>query len=243
MQELIRIEGIQKSFSTHAGSLEVIKDVSGIFYRGEIASIVGLSGAGKSTLLHILGTLDKPTAGKVEYVDNEGVCINPFSLESNALASFRNRRIGFIFQFHYLLPEFTALENILMPGLIHLSRSDTKDTTLLSRDYLLDQAYRLMSELGIYARKDHKAGELSGGEQQRTAAARALLLEPEVVFADEPTGNLDSYTGDELFRLLIRINEKKGTTFVIVTHNEYLSKKCHRVLEMKDGRLDGLSAS
>lgn len=235
MRELIKIENLHKHFNTPAGKLQVLKGISGRFYKGEIASIVGLSGAGKSTFLHLLGTLDRPTEGKIEYSNGDGAFIDPFSLTADELAGFRNRRIGFIFQFHYLMPEFTCLENIMMPGLIHLSekRSD------FTYDMLLDRAKELMSDLAIYERKDHKAGELSGGEQQRTAVARALLLNPEVVLADEPTGNLDSATGDELFKLLIRINEKSSVTFIIVTHNEYLSKRCHRVLVMKDGRLDG----
>lgn len=235
MRELIRIENLHKHFITPAGELQVLKGISGHFYKGEMASIVGLSGAGKSTFLHLLGTLDRPTEGKIEYYNGDNGFINPFILNADELSAFRNRRIGFIFQFHYLMPEFTCLENIMMPGLIHLS--DRKSD--LTYDRLLDRAKELMSDLAIYGRKDHKAGELSGGEQQRTAVARALLLNPEVVLADEPTGNLDSTTGDELFKLLMRINEKSAVTFIIVTHNEYLSKRCHRVLVMKDGRLDG----
>lgn len=235
MNPLIVTDGLKKSFFTPAGEIKVLKGIDVEFKYGEIVSIIGLSGAGKSTFLHVLGTLDKPTDGRINYVLEKDMPVDPFSLNSLNLSQFRNEKIGFIFQFHYLLPEFTALENVLMPGLIctHHKKS-------LSKKDIYDKASNLLSELGIYDRKDHKPGELSGGEQQRVAVARALLLDPLVVFADEPTGNLDSSTGDELFRLLIKINETKGTTFVIVTHNQYLSKRCHRVLEMSDGRLNAV---
>lgn len=236
MQHIIEIETLTKSFFTPAGELSVIKSINGFFKKGEIASIVGLSGAGKSTFLHILGTLDKPTSGTISYIFEGGLSINPFSLNQLELSIFRNNHIGFIFQFHYLLPEFSAIENVMMPGLIHLEHKKGKRFDI---EYIKERSKELLSELGIYNRKNHKTGELSGGEQQRVATARALLLDPMVVFADEPTGNLDSNTGDELFKLLIKINENKGTTFVIVTHNQYLSKRCHRVLEMKDGVLQG----
>ncbi|HIJ59221.1 MAG TPA: ABC transporter ATP-binding protein [Nitrospirae bacterium] len=235
---LIQTEGLKKSFFTPAGELAVIKSINSIFKKGEIVSIVGLSGAGKSTFLHILGTLDSPTGGKVNYFLDEGQYIDPFVLNPLDLSVFRNNYIGFIFQFHYLLPEFSALENVMMPGLIHLEHKKGKRFT---KEYLTERAKELLSDLGIYNRRQHKAGELSGGEQQRVATARALLLDPMVVFADEPTGNLDSATGEELFKLLLKINETKGTTFVIVTHNEYLSRRCHRVLEMKDGVLESFS--
>ncbi len=238
MAELIKIKGLKKDFQTAAGVLHILKGINTVFYMGEMVSIVGLSGAGKSTLLHILGTLDRPTEGEVLYANTDGDFINPFNLDPSALSSFRNSRIGFIFQFHYLLPEFTALENVLMPGLIHLENN--RDARF-DRAFLREKAKDLLSDLGIYERRSHKAGELSGGEQQRVAVARALLLDPMVVFADEPTGNLDSATGDELFNLLFRINEKKDVTFVIVTHNEHLSKRCHRVLEMRDGVLQNLA--
>jgi lipoprotein-releasing system ATP-binding protein len=253
MKELIRVEGLEKSFYMPAGELKVLKGIDVVFNEGEVVSIVGASGVGKSTFLHVLGTLDKPTSGKVIYkVDSQqlavstqkGDCpgftdavvesgpsqcvkiVDPFSLSNGELAIFRNRIIGFIFQFHYLLPEFSAIENVMMPGLIARSQKE-----------LYEKAEKLLDELGIYARKDHKPGELSGGEQQRVAVARALLLEPKVILADEPTGNLDTKTGEELFKLLMDINQKSGITFIIVTHNEQLSKRCHRTLEMVDGKL------
>ena len=255
MKELIRVEGLEKSFYMPAGELKVLKGIDAVFNEGEVVSIVGASGVGKSTFLHVLGTLDKPTTGKVMYkVDSQqsavssqkGDChgftdavvesglspcvkiVDPFSLSNGDLAVFRNRIIGFIFQFHYLLPEFSAIENVMMPGMISMG-SRYKE--------IYEKAEKLLDELGLYARKNHKPGELSGGEQQRIAVARALLLAPKVVLADEPTGNLDTKTGEELFRLLMDINQKHGITFIIVTHNESLSKRCHRTLEMVDGKL------
>lgn len=227
MTQFIKIEGLQKSFFPPAGELRVLKGIDTEFQKGEMVSIVGASGAGKSTFLHILGTLDKPTSGKVTYSMEEKKPVDPFSFDAQRLASFRNKTAGFVFQFHYLLPEFTALENAMMPGLI--AKADI--------EFIKDKAMGLFSELGIAERKDHKPGELSGGEQQRVAVARALLLDPAVVFADEPTGNLDTATGEELFRLLLDINNKKGVTFLIVTHNESLSKRCNRTLLMADGML------
>ncbi len=241
MKELIRAEGLNKSFYTPAGELKVLKDIDAVFNEGEMVSIVGASGVGKSTFLHIIGTLDKPTSGHIIYkvesresgVRSSEEGINPFSLSNGDLAIFRNQVIGFIFQFHYLLPEFTAIENVMMPGLI----SQSHKSEVISQKEVYERAEKLLDELGLYARKTHKPGEMSGGEQQRVAVARALLLEPKVVLADEPTGNLDTATGEDLFRLLMDINQKRGITFIIVTHNESLSKRCHRVLEMVDGRL------
>jgi lipoprotein-releasing system ATP-binding protein len=240
MSSLISVENLHKSFLTPAGELQVIKGIDVNFSGGEMVAVVGASGAGKSTFLHILGTLDRPTQGKILYYANEPV--DPFSLGNGAIAAFRNRMIGFVFQFHYLLPEFSALENVVMPGLINRSLSET-DTSKFGPDKfrtkkeLTERAIHLLDILGLHERREHKPGELSGGEQQRVAVARALLLEPRVVFADEPTGNLDTATGEGLFRQLIEINEKHGVTFVIVTHNESLSKRCHRVVEMIDGIL------
>ncbi|MEW6739250.1 MAG: ABC transporter ATP-binding protein [Nitrospirota bacterium] len=229
MKELISVEGLEKSFYMPAGELKVLKGIDAVFNEGEVVSIVGASGAGKSTFLHVLGTLDKPTSGKVIYEPE----INPFDLSNGELAIFRNKVIGFIFQFHYLLPEFSAIENVMMPGMIAVSHQPSA----ISHRELYEKAEKLLDELGLYARKDHKPGELSGGEQQRVAVARALLLAPKVVLADEPTGNLDAKTGEELFKLLMDINQKHGITFIIVTHNESLSKRCHRTLEMVDGKL------
>jgi lipoprotein-releasing system ATP-binding protein len=240
MGALIEVEGLEKTFQTPAGELRVLKGIDAAFARGELVSIMGASGAGKSTFLHILGTLDAPTTGKIQYrvsgqsgAGGDGAAVDPFSLGGPELASFRNRVIGFVFQFHYLLPEFSALENVMMPGLIALSGKAGQ----AGREELKSRAEKLLDELGLFARKDHKPGELSGGEQQRVAVARALLLEPEVVLADEPTGNLDTATGEELFRLIMDINSRKGVTFIIVTHNESLSRRCHRIMEMADGKL------
>lgn len=251
MKELIKVEGLNKSFRLPAGELKVLKDVEAFFYEGEIVSIVGASGTGKSTFLHVLGTLDKPTSGKITYrvkgqvsrvKEDESLDIDPFALSNGDIALFRNKVIGFVFQFHYLLPEFSAIENVMMPGLISRSQKPAlagfkRGSEVRSQKELHEKAAKLLDELGIYARKDHKPGELSGGEQQRVAVARALLLEPKVVLADEPTGNLDTATGEELFKLLMDINQRLGVTFIIVTHNESLSKRCHRVLEMVDGKL------
>lgn len=223
MKNLIEIRNIEKSFFTPAGELKILKGFDLNIKEGEVVGIVGASGVGKSTFLHILGTLDRPTSGKVIYNGND-----VFSIDNGPLASFRNRTIGFVFQFHHLLPEFTALENVMMPGLI-----GGKDHAELRA-----HAEGLLSELGVLERKDHRPGELSGGEQQRVAVARALVLNPMVVLADEPTGNLDTATGEELFNLLLKLNKERNITFVIVTHNESLSKRCHRVMKMVDGRLE-----
>jgi lipoprotein-releasing system ATP-binding protein len=240
MKSLITVEGLHKSFITPAGELQVLKGINIEISAGEMVAVVGASGAGKSTLLHILGTLDRPTQGKIIFDANGAV--DPFSLGNGAIAAFRNRMIGFVFQFHYLLPEFSALENVLMPGLIYRSLPEADKSRFGADKFrdkkdLTDKAIQLLDVLGLSERRTHKPGELSGGEQQRVAVARALLLEPRVVFADEPTGNLDTSTGEGLFRQLMEINEKLGVTFVIVTHNESLSKRCHRIVEMADGRL------
>jgi lipoprotein-releasing system ATP-binding protein len=220
MSILIEAENIHKSFITEAGQLQVLKGINLSVKEGEIVGIIGASGAGKSTLLHILGTLDKASKGKIFF---EGEDIS--SMGDNELANFRNSYVGFVFQFHHLLPEFTALENIIMPGLIFggsFAKTEKK-------------ARRLLEELGLAERASHRPGELSGGEQQRVAVARSLIQEPRVVLADEPTGNLDTSTGNDLFELLLEMNRGKGITFIIVTHNKDLSARCHRVLEMADG--------
>lgn len=229
MNHLIEAKDVKKSFTTEAGELRVLKGVALSVEDGEIVGIVGASGVGKSTLLHILGALDKPTSGKIFYHDTD-IC----SLDGNTLASFRNRTIGFVFQFHHLLPEFTALENVMMPGLI--SRSQKSEGR---RDYkeILRKAEMFLDEMGLSERKRHRPGELSGGEQQRVAVARALMLEPKVVLADEPTGNLDAENGEELFNIFLNLNREKGIAFIIVTHNESLSERCHRVLRMVDGKI------
>jgi lipoprotein-releasing system ATP-binding protein len=223
MPSLVEAQKIEKSFYTPAGELKILKGVDLFIEPGEVIGIVGASGVGKSTFLHVLGTLDRPTSGRVIY---EGTDV--FSMDNGSLALFRNRTIGFVFQFHHLLSEFSALENVMMPGLIGFN----------SHSEIRSRAEELLSELGVHERKDHRPGELSGGEQQRVAVARALILNPKVVLADEPTGNLDTATGEDLFNLLVRLNRDRGTTFVIVTHNETLSRRCHRVVKMVDGKVE-----
>ena len=229
---MIETRNLKKAFTAIAGGLEVLKEINLSVREGEMVGIVGASGAGKSTLLHILGALDPPTSGNVYY---NGTDI--FALDSNALAAFRNRTIGFVFQFHHLLPEFTALENVMMPGLISIS-AGTRGARQFTYDEIVERAGKLLDDLGMSKRKRHRPGELSGGEQQRVAVARALILEPKVVLADEPTGNLDTATGEELFKIFVDLNKEKSITFIIVTHNESLSNRCHRVLRMVDGKIE-----
>lgn len=204
------------------GSLQVLKGASLEVHKGEIVSIVGSSGAGKSTLLHILGTLDKPDKGEIILAGNR-----LDKLYGNALSAFRNRHIGFIFQFHHLLPEFTALENVCMPGWIYGAKK--KET--------LERATQLLTHLGLQNRLKNKPNELSGGEQQRVAVCRALINKPDIIMADEPTGNLDSANARELHNLFITLSREYQQTFLIVTHNEELAKMSDRVVHMKDGKI------
>lgn len=220
MNELITAADIRKSFRTEAGELQVLNNINLSIHEGEMVSITGASGAGKSTLMHILGALDRPTSGKILF---RGADI--FSMDESSLALFRNRSIGFVFQFHHLLPEFNALENTMMPGLI--SNSPYEDVKKKAQD--------LLGDLGLSQRLHHRPGELSGGEQQRVAVARALMQDSGLVLADEPTGNLDTATGNSLFELFLDLNRRRNITFVIVTHNMSLSDRCHRVLRMADG--------
>ncbi len=208
--------GIEKSY----GSLKVLKGVDLTVNRGEIVSIVGASGAGKSTLLHLLGTLDLPDQGTVSV---NGV--NVFQQPPLALAAFRNKHIGFVFQFHNLLPEFSALENVMIPGFL----AGKRDGEVKKR------ATALLQELGLHDRLEHKPSELSGGEQQRTACARALMNEPDIILADEPSGNLDSKNAEDLHKLFFNLRTKMGQTFVIVTHNHEFANMADRKLEMRDG--------
>lgn len=223
MNELIRVEQLYKSFGNGAKQVEVLKGIDLTFFQGESVAIVGASGAGKTTLLHILGTIDRPTSGKVFY---EGKDI--FTLGEKELAHFRNREIGFVFQFHHLLPEFNALENTMMPCLIQgISK---KEAAL--------RAEAILTTVGLKDRLTHKPGELSGGEQQRVAVARALVLEPKVLLADEPTGNLDTKTGESIFTLLRELNQKKGVTLIMVTHNLKLAGELPRQIHLVDGRIN-----
>lgn len=219
---LVQVENLQRSFMMGHQIVHVLNGITMTVQRGEMVAIIGASGAGKSTLLHILGTLDRPTKGEVLF---EGK--NMFKANETALASFRNRRIGFVFQFHHLLPEFTALENAYLPALIQKIPKHTAIETAIS----------LLSEVGLSHRLHHKPGELSGGEQQRVAVARALIRRPDLVLADEPTGNLDTQTGDELFGLLRKLNETHETAFIIVTHNEKLSHQTDRLIHLQDGQI------
>ncbi len=203
-------------------SLHVLTGINLHIPKGEVLAIVGASGVGKSTFLHILGGLDRPSAGRVIYGDTD-----VFSLDSNQLASFRNRHVGFVFQFHHLLPEFTALENVMMPALIR--KIDRQEAAKMAAD--------ILGEVGLGNRTHHRPGELSGGEQQRVAVARALILGPDVVLADEPTGNLDTHTGETVHDLLLSINKQKNITFIIVTHNDKLAVRADRVLRMLEGKL------
>jgi lipoprotein-releasing system ATP-binding protein len=215
---MLTAKGIYKKYN----ALQVLNNVNVNINKGEMVSIVGSSGAGKSTLLHILGTLDKADACSIAI---NGVMVH--ELKEKQLAAFRNTQIGFIFQFHHLLPEFTALENVCMPGLIA-----KKNYTSLKKE-----AENLLSMLGLSNRLQHKPNELSGGEQQRVAVARALINKPAIVFADEPTGNLDSSNAQEMHKLFAYLAESLQQTFLIVTHNEELANLSNRILHMKDGVL------
>ena len=214
---MIQAKGIEKSF----GALKVLKGIGFEVRKSEVVSIMGASGAGKSTLLQILGTLSTPDAGTL-VIDG----VDVFSLSSRELSRFRNRRIGFVFQFHHLLPEFTALENVMIPAFI--AGRSRKDAEAAAKE--------LLTELGLSERFTHKPSELSGGEQQRVAIARALINKPAVLFADEPSGNLDSKTKEELHKLFFSLRDKFGQTIVIVTHDPELAAMCDRSLFMVDGQ-------
>lgn len=220
---ILKVQDVHKSFSLGKGSsLEVLKGINLTIRRGEIIAIVGASGAGKSTLLHIMGGLDRPTKGTV--ISNGH---DIFALDDEELAKFRNREVGFVFQFHHLLPEFTAIENAAMPAMILGKRFHD----------VWSRASELLQEVGLEHRIHHKPSELSGGEQQRVAVARALMNSPRVVLADEPSGNLDTANSLALHSLILELNRKKGQTFVIVTHNPALSSLAHRIAKIADGRI------
>jgi lipoprotein-releasing system ATP-binding protein len=221
VKELIQVRQVFKSFGNGAKRVEVLKGIDLVFSQGERSAIVGASGVGKTTLLHILGTLDRPTSGSVLY---EGKDI--FTLNERDLALFRNREIGFVFQFHHLLPEFNALENTMMPCLIQG----------ISKKEAAIRAEAILFSVGLKDRLFHKPGELSGGEQQRVAVARALVLEPKVLLADEPTGNLDTKTGESVFDLLQELNQIKGITLIIVTHNLKLANQMPRQIQLINGK-------
>lgn len=216
---MIQVLNIHKSF----GDLEVLKGVNLSIAKGEIVAIIGKSGAGKTTLLQLIGTLDRPTKGQV-LIDGTDV----FELNDTRLAAFRNKNIGFIFQFHQLLPEFTAFENVCIPAMI-------------ARDKVADyqsRAKMLLTDLGLADRMEHKPNQLSGGEKQRVAAARALMMKPSIILADEPTGSLDEKNKTELSQLLLQLRDKYNQTILLVTHDKELAQICDRIIEIKDGVIE-----
>jgi lipoprotein-releasing system ATP-binding protein len=222
-QQAVRVEGLRKSFRSGASELVLFDNLSFELARGEMLAIVGASGAGKSTLLHILGAVDKPSAGEIYCAQ-----FRLSSLSENAAADFRNREVGFVWQFHYLLPEFTALENVAIPLLMRgASKADAEE-----------QALQWLEEVGLSQRSHHRAGELSGGEQQRAALARALITKPKILLADEPTGDLDSRTADTVFELIARLHRDFQLSSVIATHNFGFARRCHRVLRLENGKIE-----
>jgi len=220
-EALIQVQQLFKSFGNGAKRVEVLKGIDLTFPKQEKAAIVGSSGVGKTTLLHILGTLDRPTSGKVLHQGKDILILN-----ERELALLRNREIGFVFQFHHLLPEFNALENAMIPCLIQG----------IPKKEALSRAEAILTAVGLKERLSHKPGELSGGEQQRVAIARALVLEPRVLLADEPTGNLDTKTGESVFDLLQELNQTKGVTLIVVTHNLKLAGRMSRQIHLEDGK-------
>ena len=222
-QPMISVQGLCKRFTTDLGTIEVLRDLTLDVAAGERIAIVGSSGAGKSTFMHVLGGLDQPSSGSVRFENTEIFSYSPAQLDA-----FRNRTVGFVFQFHQLLPEFTALENVMMPARI----------ARLTLDEARGRAERLLSAVGLSHRLGHKPGQLSGGEQQRVAIARALVMNPRLLLADEPTGNLDSVTSGEILALLDRLHAEYNLTLVVVTHSETLAGRMDRIVRMVDGRLD-----
>jgi lipoprotein-releasing system ATP-binding protein len=220
---ILRAEALSKSFASPTGEpIHVLRELELAVASGETIAIVGQSGVGKSTLLHVLGTLDRPTAGRVLFRGEDA-----FANAPEELARFRGRALGFVFQLHHLLPEFSALENVMMPGLLGG----------LPRKELREKAAGLLAEAGLSSRLDQRVGKLSGGERQRVAVARALVMDPPLVLADEPTGNLDPETGELIQELMLGLNRKRGSALVVVTHNHDLARRLDRALELRDGKL------
>jgi len=223
MSRLLEVRGLCKTYSSGANKVEVLKGIDLDLDAGTTTALVGASGAGKSTLMHLLGALDRPTSGTISFHSDD-----IFKKNDRELAFFRNRSIGFVFQFHHLLPEFTALENVMMPALI----------ARITGEKARAAAEELLNDVGLGKRMTHRPGELSGGEQQRVAIARALVLGPEILLADEPTGNLDMKTSDGVHAMLADLQQKKGLTLVIVTHNERLASSMGKTIRLIDGMLE-----
>ena len=221
---ILRAQGLSKEFTKEKEKITVVKEVSLDIVSGDCLAIMGASGAGKSTLLHMLGTLDRPTQGELFFGPKN---TNVWSLSDEALSDFRNRNLGFVFQFHYLLPEFSALENIMMPALI----------SGMSREHAAKQAEDLLQFVGLKNRMEHRPGELSGGEQQRVAIARSVILKPKILLGDEMTGNLDSENSRRVIDLLLDLNQQFGIAILIVTHDLDVARRMKRVLTMKDGKI------
>jgi lipoprotein-releasing system ATP-binding protein len=219
---LVELINVSRHFPMEGGPLRILDDITLSVHRGEMVGIVGASGAGKSTLMQIVGALDRPTGGTVRFDGKE-----VFTRSSKELAKFRTTKIGFIFQAHMLLPEFSAMENVALAAMINgHARTDA-----------FSRASRMLDQVGLSRRVDHRPGKLSGGEQQRVAIARALINKPELILADEPTGNLDTGTGEEVFELLVELNKNRNETFLVVTHNLALAAKMDRVISIKDGKV------
>ncbi|MHC4598724.1 MAG: ABC transporter ATP-binding protein [Planctomycetota bacterium] len=228
VESLLKTDGVTRDFKIEGGVLPVLKGVDLDVRPGEILAIIGKSGVGKSTLLHIMGALDVPTAGRVLYHDRDLASLSP-----SERADVRNRSFGFTFQFYHLLPEFNALENVLLPAMIRRGVL----SWMKGRSEVKARARELLEEVGLKERMNHRPAQLSGGERQRVAIARALMNEPEILFCDEPTGNLDSRTGKEITEMLWRLNGDRGQTLVIVTHDETMAKDGHRLARMLDGKV------
>lgn len=224
----IRTVDLRKSYHSGPVELDVLSGIDITIETGEIIAIVGASGVGKSTLLNLMGGLDRPTSGSVFYADQD-----VFKLTDKELARFRNQEMGFVFQFHHLMPEFSAIENTMMPAFIAGKK----------KKEALELAAELLADVGLKGREHHKPGELSGGEQQRVAVARALVNKPKVILADEPTGNLDRKTSEEIHDLLWELNERMNQTFIIVTHNEKLAERSDRIILLADGRAKEIADS
>jgi len=221
-EPLLEVEDLCKSYGVGDSRVDVLKGISITLGRGETVALLGASGAGKSTLMHLLGALDRPTSGSVRFAGED-----IFAKSESQLASFRNRSIGFVFQFHHLLPEFTALENVMMPAMINGT----------SKKEALSAARSILGEVGLGHRVSHKPGELSGGEQQRVAVARALVLQPQLLLADEPTGNLDMKTSESIHDLFEELHRSRGLSIMVVTHNERLAARTMRQIRLLDGRV------